>query len=153
LRLDFNTNYNDMRRDGGGSLGGRLRMTVMQPVTGGTRFTDEQMIHTDDFANAILQDVGAHNVVNPLILNDATTSTRFTRQYTANGGLEFDILKNLTFRTAGSYFWQQERSDFWDDGRTRDAMQNHNGTPNGYRNNAERYSYQITNTLSYKKDF
>lgn len=153
LRVDFNGNFNDMRTNGGGSLQGRLRMTMMQPSTGGIRFTNQQMIDTDDFANAILLDEGAHNVVNPLILNDATTISNFDRQVMGNGGLEFDILENLTFRTAGSYRWSQGRTDFWDDGRTRDAMQNHNGTPNGYRNNEESYFYQITNTLSYQEDF
>lgn len=153
IRVDFNSNYNNMKLGGGGNLGGRLRMTITQPVTGGIRFTDEQMINTDDAFNGIIPDFGAYNVYNPLILNDATTTTTLTRQYMGNGGVDIDIMKNLTWRTAGSYSWQQERKDFWDDGRTADARQNHNGTPWGSRNNAENSRWQITNTLSWKKDF
>lgn len=153
IRVDFNSNFNSATLEGGGSLGGRLRMTIAQPVTGGTRFTDDQLINSDDFFNAILQDNGSYNVYNPLILNDATTSKSFTRQYTGNGGVDIDILKNLTWRTAGSYFWEQKRSDFWDDGRTQEAKQNHNGTPYGSRNNSEKYTWQITNTLSWREGF
>lgn len=153
IRVDFNSNFNSSTLEGGGSLGGRLRMTISQPVTGGVRFTDDQLIHSDDFFNAVLQDNGSYNVYNPLILNDATTSKSFTRQYTGNGGVDIDILKNLTWRTAGSYFWQQKRDDFWDDGRTQAAKQNHNGTPYGSRDNSEKYTWQITNTLSWKQEF
>lgn len=153
IRMDFNSNYNSTKLEGGGSLGGRLRMTLMQPVTGGIRFTDEQMINSDDFSNAILQENGSYNVYNPLILNDATTTTTLTRQYTGNGGVDIDILKSLTWRTAGSYFWQQGRKDFWDDGRTQDAIGKHNGTPWGTRDNNEKRTWQITNTLSWRKDF
>lgn len=68
-----------------------------------------------------------------------------------NGGLEIDLIKDLTFRTAGSYSWRQTRDDNWDDGRTKTA-QNNMG-PYGSRDNNENYSWQITNTLAWGHDF
>ncbi|WP_207424956.1 TonB-dependent receptor [Pedobacter sp. SYSU D00535] len=153
IRVDFNSNYNNTKLEGGGSLGGRLRMTLMAPVTGGTRFTNDQMINTDDFYNSILTDVGTYNVYNPILLNNATSSKQLTRQYMGNAGVDINILKNLTFRTAGSYFWQQERSESWEDETTQGAIANHGGRPFGSRNNSEEYSWQITNTLNWKQTF
>lgn len=149
-RLDFSTNYQSTTLEGSGSLGGMLKMTILQPVTGGTRFTNEQFISTD-LSDEMLAIDSQYDVYNPVINNDAVTQQKFTRQLSANAGLEIDIMKDLTFRTAGSYFWQQARNDFWDDGRTKTA-QNYGG-PYGSRDNAEKKTWQLTNTLSYGHEF
>ena len=125
-------------------------MTILQPVTGGTRFTNEQFIKSD-ISDEMLALDSQYDVYNPLIINDAVTQKKFTRQYSVNAGLEIDIIKDLTFRTAGSYLWQQVRNDYWDDGRTKTA-QNYGG-PYGSRDNAEKMSWQITNTLNYGHQF
>lgn len=150
IRVDFNTNYNNMKLQGGGSMAGQLKMSILQPVTGGVRFTDEQLINTD-VAEDMQADDSQYDIYNPIITNDAVTQTKYTRQYTTNAGIEFDILKNLTWRTAGSYQWQQVRDDYWDDGRTK-TSQTYNG-PWGSRDNSEKFSWQITNTLNWKKYF
>jgi len=150
VRLDFNTNYQSTTLEGGGSLGGMLKMTILQPVTGGTRFTNEQFINSD-ISDEMLALDSQYDVYNPLIINDAVMQKKFTRQYSANAGLEIDIMKDLTFRTAGSYLWQQVRNDYWDDGRTKTA-QNYGG-PYGSRDNAEKTTWQITNTLTYGHQF
>jgi len=150
VRLDFNTNYQSTTLEGGGSLGGMLKMTILQPVTGGSRFTNEQFIKSD-ISDEMLALDSQYDVYNPLIINDAVTQKKFTRQYSVNAGLEIDIMKDLTFRTAGSYLWQQVRNDYWDDGRTKTA-QNYGG-PYGSRDNAEKMSWQITNTLNYGHQF
>lgn len=150
VRLDFNTNYQSTTLEGGGSLGGMLKMTILQPVTGGSRFTNEQFIKSD-ISDEMLALDSQYDVYNPLIINDAVTQKKFTRQYSVNAGLEIDIMKDLTFRTAGSYLWQQVRNDYWDDGRTKTA-QNYGG-PYGSRDNAEKTTWQITNTLTYGHQF
>ena len=58
-------------------------------------------------------------------------------------------MKDLTFRTAASYMWQQIREDYWDDGSTRQADANQSPYGYGYRNNGEKFSWQVTNTLNY----
>jgi TonB-linked SusC/RagA family outer membrane protein len=148
IRVDVNTNYNNMRLQGGGDMSGQLKMTILQPVTGGIRFTDEQLIGTD-IGEEMQADDSQYDIYNPIITNDAVTKTKYTRQYITNAGIEIDIMKNLTWRTAGSYMWQQIREDHWDDGRTKTSQTY--GGPYGSRNNAEEYSWQITNTLNWKK--
>lgn len=150
IRFDLNSNFNTQRIDGGGSLGGTLKMTILQPVTGGTRFTNEQMIGSD-IGFILSENDGQYDVYNPIIMNDAVTKNKYSRQIVTNAGVEFDLAKNLTFRSAGSYIWQQIRNDMFDDGRTRTAI--NNGGPWGSRNNDEKYSWQITNTFNYKKSF
>lgn len=149
-RLDFNSNYQSTTIEGGGSLGGLLKMTILQPVTGGARFTNEQFVGTD-LGEEMSQIDSQYDVYNPLIINDAVTNKKYTRQFSANAGLEFDIMKDLTFRTAGSYLWQQTREDYWDDGRTKTARDKKG--PYGSRDNSEKKSWQITNTLSYGHEF
>lgn len=150
IRFDFNTNFSDTKIEGGGSLGGALKMTILQPVTGGAKFTNEQFINSD-ISDTMSEIDSQYDIYNPIITNDAVTKIKKSRQYSVNAGLEFDILKDLMFRTAGSYLWEQTRSDSWDDGRTKTA-QNNNG-PYGSRDNNEKYRWQITNTLSWNHDF
>ena len=150
IRLDFSTNIQSTKLNGGGSLGGMLKQTILQPPTGGTLYTNDQLIKTD-ISDEMLGIDSQYDVFNPLIINDAVTNEKFTRMVTANAGLEIDLMKDLTFRTAGSYLWQQVRADYWDDGRTKTA-QNNSG-PYGYRNNSEKFSWQITNTLSWKHSY
>ena len=150
VRVDFNTNYNNMKLQGDGSLAGQLKLSLLQPPTGGVRFSNDQLLNTD--VSTIMQsDDSQYDIYNPIITNDAVTQTKYTRQYTTNGGIEIDILKNLTWRTQGTYMWQQVRDDYWDDGRTK-TSQTYNG-PYGHRNNSENNSWQVTNTLNWKKYF
>ncbi|WP_013663793.1 MULTISPECIES: SusC/RagA family TonB-linked outer membrane protein [Sphingobacteriaceae] len=150
ISLDFNTNLQATKTEGGGSLGGMLKMSVLQPPTGGIRFTDEQLIQSD-IAEELQAEDSQYDIYNPIITNDAVTQTKYARLAGVNMGLNVDFLKDFTFRTAGSYQWTQTRSDYWDDGRTRTA-QNNKG-PYGSRNNSEKFIWQIVNTLSWKKSF
>ncbi len=150
IRTDFAANFQDTKIDGGGSLGGALKMTILQPVTGGTRYTNAQLIGTDVSEDMLNYD-SQFDIYNPIITNDAVTNTNMARTFSGNLGLDIDLMKDLTFRTAGSYLWRQTRSDYWDDGRTKTAQ--NNGGPYGSRNNSEKYTWQITNTLNWGHNF
>ncbi|MUP36669.1 SusC/RagA family TonB-linked outer membrane protein [Labilibaculum euxinus] len=147
INLTFSSSFLGTKLEGGGSLGGLLKMSILQPITGGVLYTDDQLINTD--ISDEMQDIDSqYDIYNPLITNDAVTKTKYTRLYTTNASLDIDINKNIKFRTAGSYLWQQVRSESWDDGRTKTA-QNNKG-PYGNRDNSEKYSWQVTNTLTWK---
>lgn len=150
IRVEFNSNFNSMKLEGGGNMSGQLKLSILQPVTGGTRFTNEQLIGSD-ISEDMQADDSQYDIYNPIITNDAVTKAKFTRQYTTNGAINIDVVKNLTWRTAGSYMWQQVRDDFWDDGRTKTSQTY--GGPWGSRDNSEKYSWQLTNTLNWKKTF
>ncbi|HET7896539.1 MAG TPA: TonB-dependent receptor, partial [Flavisolibacter sp.] len=150
ISLDFNTSFNNTTLEGSGSLGGQLKLSILQPPTGGIRFTNDQLI-SEDVSEELQADDSQYDIYNPIITNDAVTQTRYTRQHMTNAGLNIKILKDLTWRTAGSYMWQQVRSDYWDDGRTKTSQTY--GGPWGSRNNSEKYSWQLTNTLTWNQHF
>ncbi len=148
VRLDVSTNLNTSKIDGGGSFSG-LKQTALQPPTGGILFDNDEMVNTDVRDQMMIYE-SAYDINNPIISQDAVTNTKFRRQAGVNAGIDIDIpwVKNLVFRSAGSYLWEQVRDDIWDDGRTNDAKTKQG--PWGERNNREMFTWQITNTLSYK---
>lgn len=150
VRFDFASSLQMTKIEGGGSLGGKLKQTILQPVTGGSRWTNEEMIN-EDVGSKIEDLMGDSNYdsQNPLLDNLAITQEKYTRLATINAGLEIDIIKDLTFRSAASYMWQQVRDDYWDDGSTKQAKANKSPYGYGKRNNNEKFSWQITNTLNY----
>ena len=153
VRLDFATSLQQTKVTGGGSLGGTLKQTILQPVTGGVRWTNEELLGSD-LADTFSSLYGGDNydANNPILNNNAITNEKYTRLATVNAGIEFDLYKNLTWRTAASYQWQQVRQDYWDDGSTRTAQSNQSPYGYGYRNNSEKYKWQLTNTLNYAFD-
>ncbi|WP_246229244.1 SusC/RagA family TonB-linked outer membrane protein [Sphingobacterium shayense] len=149
LNLDFNSMFQDANTQGDGSLGGMLKMSILQPATGGVRFTDEQLLHTD-IADELQAINSQYDVYNPIIMNDAVTKGKAARLANVNLGLTAKFLNDFTFRTSGTYQWEQTRTDSWDDGRTMNAR--NNGGPYGAINNSEGFQWQWTNTLSWLKD-
>ncbi|MFV0536670.1 MAG: SusC/RagA family TonB-linked outer membrane protein [Dysgonomonas sp.] len=150
VRFDFASNLQMTKIDGGGSLGGKLKQTILQPITGGIKWTNAEMIGSDigtEIGN-IMNDAN-YDAQNPILDNQAITNEKYTRLATVNAGLEFDLMKNMMFRTAASYSWQQVRNDYWDDGSTKQAIANKSPYGYGSRDNSEKYSWQITNTLNY----
>ncbi len=153
IRLDFASAFQSTTLEGGGSLGGTLKQTILQPVTGGARFTNAQLLG-EDLSEAYTSISGgdSYDANNPILNNNAITNEKFTRLFTVNAGVEIDIIKNLTWRTAGSYQWKQTRTDYWDDGTSKTAASYNSPYGYGSRNNAEASQWQITNTLNYAFD-
>lgn len=153
VRLDFATSLQMTKVTGGGSLGGTLKQTILQPVTGGQRWTNEELLGSD-LADTYSGMYGgdSYDANNPILNNNAIDNEKYTRIINVNAGIEFDILKNLMWRTAASYTWKQVRQDYWDDGSTRTAGSYQSPYGYGYRNNSEAYTWQITNTLNYAFD-
>lgn len=150
VNIDFNSLLQDANTQGGGSLNGMLKMSLLQPATGGARFTDEQLLYTD-IAEELQLINSQYDVYNPIIMNDALNRAKAARLANVNVGLTVKFLEDFTFRTSGSYQWGQTRTDFWDDGRTINARNNKG--PFGSIKNAEGFEWQWTNTLSWLKDF
>lgn len=155
VRLDFSTSFGSSRTEGGGKMSSALRKTLLQPPTGGIRFTNEDLI-TKDLTDEFKKIEGQYDLDNPILENNAIDNNLYNRQFVVNGGIEFDFLKDFTWRTAGSYTWYSIREDYWDDGTTSAAEAYKTDTqddvyPYGYRYNTEKYSWQITNTLNWSK--
>ncbi|MFI5157227.1 MAG: SusC/RagA family TonB-linked outer membrane protein [Sphingobacteriales bacterium] len=150
LHIDFNTSFQSTRVDGGGSLGGMLKETLLQPPTGGIKYTNQQLINTD--VSQYMQGLNSqYDVYNPVIMNNSISQSSFNRLFTINGGVDWEVIKDIKFRSLGSYTWGQTRSDYFDAGQTITAK--NNGGPYGYINNNESFTWQLTNTLSWNHNF
>ncbi|MBE8722263.1 SusC/RagA family TonB-linked outer membrane protein [Sphingobacterium pedocola] len=150
LNVDFNSMFQSQHVEGGRSLGGMLKMAILQPVTGGTRFTDEQLLN-EDLGEELQQLNSQYDIFNPIITNDARSLNAYERVANINAGFTAKLFKDFTWRGTGSYQWWQDRNTFWDDGRTADARANLG--PFGDIKNGEKYQWQVTNTVSWLKDF
>lgn len=150
VRFDFSTSFQNTKVNGGGSMGGSLKNIILQPATGGVNFTDKEFL-TQDMSDEMLSLDSQYDIDNPIINNMSITNRSRRRLWTMNAGIEFDFLKDFTWRTAGSYTWLQRRDDYWDEGLTRSAK--NNGGPYGSRDNSERSTWQLTNTLNWAHDF
>ena len=95
VRFDFSSSLQMTKVEGGGSLGGKLKQTILQPVTGGVQFTNEQLL-SQDLSDAYSDMPGADNydINNPLLDNEAIDQEKYTRFATVNAGIEIDIIKN-----------------------------------------------------------
>lgn len=152
VRVDFNTTFNTNSTNGGGSYSG-MKKILLQPITGGTKFTNDQLFNTQTFGDYSALDSG-YDTENPFIETQASTSNRRFRQFLGNIGLEVDFLKNFTFRTAGSYAWTNSKSTSFSDANSKAYLTDPVNTGiNGNIANAENFRYQITNTVTYNKTF
>ncbi|ANF51928.1 SusC/RagA family protein [Chryseobacterium glaciei] len=152
IRLDFSSMFNSNSTNGGGAYSG-MKKILLQPITGGTKFTQDQLFNTQTFGDFSGLDSG-YDTENPFIETQASTSNKRARSFLANIGVEFDFLKNFTFRTAGSYNWNNSKSTSFSDENSKAYLTDPVNTGiNGSIANAESYRYQITNTLTYNRTF
>lgn len=152
VRLDANSMFTSKKVKGGGAYSG-MKSVLLQPIIGGTLFTQDKLLNTQTYPDYSGLDSG-YDTSNPLVQNEASTSEKNTRLMTANAGIEFDFLKHFTWRTAGSYSCSNtESSSFADENSTSYLMDPTNTGINGGLSHSESYSYQITNTLNYNQTF
>jgi len=152
VRLDVNTMFSHNTVHGGGAYSG-MKNVLLQPINGGTLFTQDQLLHTQTYPDFSSMDT-SFDTANPLVQNEASTSKKRSRLYTVNAGLEFDLFKHFTWRTSGSYTWSNSKStSFADENSTGYLMDPENTGMTGSIGNSESYKWQITNTLSYNQTF
>lgn len=152
VRVDFNSMFNSNSTNGGGAYSG-MKKILLQPITGGTLFNQDQLFNTQTFPDFSSLDSG-FDTENPFVETSASTSNNRSRTFIANAGIEFDFLKNFTFRTAGQYNWNQSKSTSFSDENSRAYLTDPVNTGiNGSIGNSESYRYQITNTLTFNKTF
>jgi TonB-dependent starch-binding outer membrane protein SusC len=151
VRLNMSGSFLDIKKEGGGDLGGRLKYTILSRPTGGILLTDAELLTAGISDDPITGYDKEYKIMNPIIANDATTKTSYDRRFNVNASLEVDLYKGLLFKTSGSYNWKQVRNDMFDDGRTLDAS--NKGGAFGSRDNSEAKSWQQNNTLTYSTEF
>ena len=98
VRLDVNAMFTGRSVYGGGDYSG-MKNVLLQPINGGTMFTQDELVNTQTYLDLSSLD-SSFDTANPLVQNLASTSKKRSRLFTVNGGLEFDFLKHFTWRKA-----------------------------------------------------
>lgn len=152
IRVDFGSMFTTNSVYGGGAYGG-MKKILLQPITGGTKFTQDQLFNTQTFPDFSGLD-SSFDTENPFIETRASIANKRARTFVANAGIEIDFLKNFTFRTAGQYSWSNNKSTSFADENSRAFLTDPVNTGiNGSIGNSENYRYQLTNTVTYNKTF
>jgi TonB-linked SusC/RagA family outer membrane protein len=150
VRVDFGSMFTSNSVDGGGAYSG-MKKILLQPITGGTKFNQDELFNTQTYGDFSGLD-SSFDTENPNIELNASKSNTRSRTFLANAGIEFDLLKNFTFKTSGQYTWRNAKSTAFSDANSRAFLTDPVNTGiNGSIGNSESYNYQITNTLTYNK--
>ncbi len=128
VRLDATINYTLTNRKGVGTTADAGRFNMLAQIlsarpTGGLKIDDETLL-----ASAIdpemLEDGSSLAQVNPVVQTQSVTNNRRSEMWSANLSLNWEIIKGLTFRTAGTYNTTNSRHDlFYKDG-SKEAYRN-----------------------------
>ncbi|HVG40558.1 MAG TPA: TonB-dependent receptor [Chitinophagaceae bacterium] len=150
FRFGFNVRYTDQiirgagTSDAGGAGSNRLRQyTRYKPLI--MPGEEEDSYDPDlDLNNA----GNGFNILNPILLANAETRRRNTAQLNTNAYFQFNILKNLSFRTTAAYNINRIRNQSFDDTLTNNAKSN-NKQPLVFLNNFESIQMTNSNVLTY----
>lgn len=152
IRIDVNTMFSNTSVDGGGAYSG-MKKVLLQPINGGTLFTNNQLLDTQTFSDFSSLD-SSYDTENPLVENEASTSNKRSRLFAVNAGIEFDLFKHFVWRTAGNYSWANSKSTAFSNENSKAYLTDPSNTGiNGSIGNDESYRYQITNTLNFNRTF
>lgn len=128
VSFDVTVNYAQTNKEGVGTSGDAGRFNMLGQIisarpTGGLRLTDEELLQSA-IDPEILETGESLAQVNPIIQTESVVNTRFTEMWSGNALVTWEIMKGLTFRTAGSYNTTNSRTNiFYKDG-SKEAYRN-----------------------------
>lgn len=154
-KISFNVtvNYAMTNRKGVGTSGDSGRFNMLAQIlsarpTGGLKLTDEELL--DSAIDPEMLTTGESLAqVNPIKQTESVTNGKRAEMWSANGALNWQILKKLTFRATGSYITTNTRTDlFYRDG-SKEAYRN-GQKPYGRTQMGKEARWTNTNSLMWK---
>lgn len=129
-KVSFNVtvNYAQTNRKGTGTSGDSGRFNMLAQIlsarpTGGLKLTDEALLESA-IDPEMLETGESLAQVNPVKQTESVTNNKRAEMWSANGALTWEIIKGLTFKTAGTYNTTNNRIDiFYKDG-SKEAYRN-----------------------------
>lgn len=128
VSFDATVNYSNTNNQGIGTTNGSGRFNMLAQIlsarpTGGLSLSDEELL-----ASAIdpleLEQSESLAQVNPIKQTESVTNNRRSEMWSANLAVTIELLKGLTFKTAGTYNTNNTRNDqFYKDG-SKEAYRN-----------------------------
>lgn len=152
VKVDFNAFFYDNLTHGGGNYG-HMDYVLLQPVNGGTLFTQDQLMNTETSIQYKKLDSN-YNLNNPLVQNLASVSSGHTKRFEVNGGVTIDFLKDFSWRTQGNYTTSWGKGTSYADERSTGYLSDPVNTGmQGSINNSNSSAWHIANTLNFVKTF
>jgi TonB-linked SusC/RagA family outer membrane protein len=154
INLDANVTYANTGQYGNGTASGSGRFNVLAQIlsarpTGGLGVTDEDLLNNaiDPLELELSESLAQ---VNPIKEAESVDSKKIAELWSANGMLTIDLMKGLTFKTAGTYNTTNTRYDlFYRDG-SKEAYRNGNSAY-GQTQMTKDIRWTNFNYLTYKK--
>lgn len=128
LRFDATINYALTNRKGTGTTADNGRFNMLAQIlsarpTGGLKIDDHTLL-TSAIDPVMLEDGTSLAQVNPILQAQNTTNDRRAELWSANLSVTWDIMKGLSFRTAGTYNTTNTRNDVFYKLNTKEAYRN-----------------------------
>ncbi|MCM1164351.1 MAG: TonB-dependent receptor [Muribaculaceae bacterium] len=152
VKLDFGMFFYHNNTHGGGSYSG-MKSVLLQPINGGTLYTEDELIGTQTQPTYRGYD-NTYSVSNPLVQNGAVVSEKRSRKLDLNGGITVDFLNDFRWRTAVNYTtgWDKSTS-FQDENSLNYLLYQDTEGMTGSIGNSEKFAWRLNNTLTWTKTF
>lgn len=154
LTLDATINYVNTKKQGVSTSADNGRFNMLAQIlsarpTGGLRLSDEELLNST-IDPLIEEEGGSIAQVNPIKRTESVKDDKRSDMWQANAALSWEILKGLTFKTAGSYRIENSRFDKFYNEDSREAYSN-GGKPYGQTQMAKGLRWTNFNYLTYDK--
>ena len=154
--VSFNAtfNYAQTNRRGQGTSADNGRFNMLAQIisarpTAGLRMTDDELLKTS-IDPEMLETGESLAQVNPVMQTQSVTNKKRAEMWSANASLSWEIIKGLTFKTAGTYNTTNTRNDvFYKDG-SKEAYRN-GQRPFGYSQMIRDMRWVNSNTLTWRQ--
>ena len=91
--------------------------------TGGLKLTDEDLLNSA-IDPEMLETGESHAQVNPVMQTESVTNNKRGEMWSANASITWQIIKGLTFKTAGTYNTTDSRTDIFYKTGSKEAYRN-----------------------------
>lgn len=153
ITFDGTLYYGNSTKLGSGTSEGTGRFNALAQVlsarpTGGLRLSDEELLNSA-IDPLVLESSESLAQVNPIIQAESVHNKYFKETWRMSGSLNIKLLKNLTFKTSGSYSVNTYRKDVFYKNGSKEAYRN-GQNPYGESTMGRKVGKVFNNILTYK---
>ena len=128
ITFDTTVNYAQTNRKGVGTSADSGRFNMLAQIlsarpTGGLKLTDEELLNSA-IDPEMLETGESLAQVNPVMQTESVTNNKRGEMWSANASVTWQIIKGLTFKTAGTYNTTDSRTDIFYKTGSKEAYRN-----------------------------
>ena len=128
ITFDTTVNYAQTNRKGVGTSADSGRFNMLAQIlsarpTGGLKLTDEELLNSA-IDPEMLETGESLAQVNPVMQTESVTNNKRGEMWSANASITWQIIKGLTFKTAGTYNTTDSRTDIFYKTGSKEAYRN-----------------------------